>query len=637
MQRDTVRQKVFSRRALIFSGGAAALTTVLVGRLYYLQVVSADRYRVLADENRISWRLLPPPRGRILDRYGVELANNQQNYRILLIPEQTPNVEQTLMGLRELVSLEEQDYHRVLRDTGRKASFMPVMVLENLSWEQFSQINVNMPDLPGVQPDVGESRFYPYRESLAHLVGYVGPVAPKEQTGEPLLELPGFRTGKSGIERAREKALRGKAGNSQVEVNAYGRAIRELKREDGVPGRDIRLSIDMELQRFAYERLRGEAGSVVIVDVHTGEVLAMVSAPSFDPNAFNLGLDLNQWQTLIQHPRTPLVYRAISGQYAPGSTFKMIVALAALEAGVISADHRVFCSGRIKFGDRFFHCWKKDGHGELSLVNAIEQSCDVHFYDVARRTGIDRIGRMANRFGLGTPTGIELEGEEEGLVPTRAWKRKRRDQPWQQGETLVSGIGQGYLLVTPLQLAVMSAQIANGGFRVKPTLILADPKAVVRQDIEDKLEGGDHQISVPQVSIGLSTASLALVRRAMDMVSNSPYGTAYRSRIVDPAMAIAGKTGTVQVRRITKVERESRLLKNHERPWKFRDHALFVGYAPVKKPRYAVSVVIEHGGGCASVAAPVARDVLEEVQIRDRRHISLAGELSVGRKKHIDI
>ena len=618
MQQDIVRQKAFTRRALIFSGGAAALTTVLVGRLYYLQVISADRYRVLADENRISWRLLPRTRGRILDRFGVEVARNRRNYRILLIPEQTPSVERTLFVLRSLVSLDDRDQRRVLRDAERNASFMPVTVLEDLSWEEFARINVHMPDLPGVQPDVGETRFYPYGQSLAHPVGYVGPVSPEEQTGDPLLELPGFRIGKSGIEKAREKVLRGTAGNSQVEVNAYGRAIRELERQDGEPGRDVRLSIDMELQRFTHERLGNEAGSVVVMDVHTGDVLALVSAPSFDPNAFNLGLSVEQWRALARHPRAPLVHRAISGQYAPGSTFKMIVALAGLEAGVISTDHRVFCSGRIEFGDRFFHCWKKGGHGKLSLVNAIEQSCDVHFYDVARRVGIDRISQMAKRLGLGVPTDIGVEGEKDGLVPSPEWKRERLGQPWHQGETLVTGIGQGYLLVTPLQLAVMTAQIANGGFRVKPTLIAHEPQASVQQATAPP----------PREALGLSAGPLSLIHRAMDLVSNSPRGTAYRSRIRKPGMEIAGKTGTVQVRRITKAERQTRLLKNEERPWRDRDHGLFVGFAPFDSPRYAVAVVIEHGGGGASSAAPVARDVLAEVQRRDPGRVLAVGELA---------
>ncbi len=614
MQRDIVRQKAFTRRALMFSGGAAALTAMLVGRLCYLQVISADRYRVLADENRISWRLLPPPRGRVLDRFGIVVADNHHKYRILLIPEQTPSVEQTLSVLGSLVRLDDRDRRRVLHDAEQNVGFMPVTVLENLSWKEFARINAHIADLPGVQPDVGESRIYPYGPSLAHLVGYVGPVSPEEQTGDPLLELPGLRTGKTGIEKAHEKVLRGKAGNSQVEVNAYGRPIRELERENGKPGRDVRLSVDMELQRFAYERLDGEAGSVVVVDVHSGEVLALVSAPSFDPNAFNLGLDVEQWRALTRHTRAPLVHRAISGQYAPGSTFKMIVALAALEAGVVSANHRVFCSGRIKFGDRFFHCWKKGGHGELPLVNAIERSCDVYFYDIARRVGIDRIGRMAGRFGLGVPTGIGVEGEEDGLVPSREWTRERYGRSWHQGETLVAGIGQGYLLVTPLQLAVMTAQIANGGFRVKATLDARDP---VRQA----------SARSPWESLGLSAASLSLVHRAMDLVCNSPRGTAYRSRIHEPGMTSAGKTGTVQVRRITEAQRRKRLLKNEERPWRDRDHALFVGFAPVGAPRYAVAVVVEHGGGGASVAAPVAHDVLTEAQRRDPSRVSAVGGL----------
>ena len=344
-----------------------------------------------------------------------------------------------------------------------------------------------------------------------------------------------------------------------------------------------------------------EAGSVVIMGVHSGELLALASTPSFDPNAFNLGLDSRQWRALMRHPRTPLVHRAIGGQYAPGSTFKMIVALAGLEAGTVSADHRVFCSGKMEFGDRFFHCWKKGGHGVLSLPHAIEQSCDIHFYDVARRVGVDRIGKMARRFGFGAPTGIDIEGEEDGLVPSREWMRRRHGRPWHQGETLLSGIGQGYLLATPLQLAVMTAQIANGGFRVRPTLIAREPPA---------------ERPAPE-SLGLSAASLSFVQRAMDMVSNSPRGTAYRARIREPGMAVAGKTGTVQVRRITEAERRTGVLKNEELPWKERDHALFVGFAPVDAPRYAVAVVVEHGGGGSSTAAPVARDVLAEALKRD--------------------
>ena len=605
MQRDSVRHKAFTRRALMFSGGAAGLTAVLGGRLYYLQVVSAERYRVLADENRISLRLLPPPRGRILDRLGIELANNQRNYRILLIPEQTPNIEKTLAELVNWVKLEDHDRKRIIRETHRNAGFMPVTVLENLTWEQFARINVHMSDLPGVHPDVGESRYYPNGEAMAHLVGYVGPVSPQELTGEPLLALPGFRTGKSGIEKLRESVLRGKAGNSQVEVNAYGRAIRELNREEGKSGADIQLAVDAELQGFVYQRLGKEAGAVVLLDVHSGEVLSIISTPSFDPNAFNLGLNRKQWDFLTKHPKTPLLHRAISGQYAPGSTFKMIVALAGLESGIIKPDHKVVCRGEMEFGDRNFHCWKKEGHGELTLSEAIERSCDIHFYDIARRIGIDRIGRMARRFGLGEPTGLEAEGEQDGLVPSREWKQQWRNESWHQGETLIAGIGQGYLLATPLQLAVMTAQIANGGFRIQPRLLAQE---------EDSGNQGNANI---YKSLGLSASSLEFIQTAMDRACNSVLGTAYKARIETASMSMAGKTGTVQVRRISKMERQTRILKNEERPWIERDHALFVGYAPVKHPRFAVSVVIEHGGGGASVAAPIARDVLEKVQERN--------------------
>jgi penicillin-binding protein 2 len=616
MQRDTLRHKVFTRRALIFAGGASAMTSVLLGRLYYLQVLQSDRYRVLAEENRISLRLLPPPRGRVLDRTGAELAKNQRNYRVLLIPEQTRSVDNTLTVLTEIVPMEEHVRRRVQREAERNAGFMPVTVVENLTWQEFAAINVNMPDLPGVQPDVGESRFYPYGEAFAHVVGYVGPVSPDEQTGDPLLKLPGFRTGKSGVERVRESALRGSAGNSQVEVNAYGRVIRELARKDGEPGGDVRLSIDAELQRFAQGRLGTEAGAAVVLDIHTGEVLTLVSSPSFDPNAFNLGLSRDDWQALVGHERKPLLHRAVTGLYAPGSTFKIIVALAALENGIVGTDHRVFCGGDTALGDHTFHCWKKEGHGELDLVRAIAQSCDVYFYDIARRTGIDRISRMAKRFGLGDVTDLEVVGEREGLVPTRDWKSRRRGEAWQQGETLVTGIGQGYLLSTPLQLAVMVAQIANGGFRVHPTLFAERP--AVRDD-----GSRDQAARLPaRESLDLAPSAMTVIQDAMNQVTNDWHGTAFRARIRAPGLEMAGKTGTSQVRRITKAERATRILKNEELPWEERDHALFVGYAPVSAPRYAIAVVVEHGGGGSTAAAPIARDILTEVQRRDPARVA---------------
>jgi penicillin-binding protein 2 len=469
-----------------------------------------------------------------------------------------------------------------------------------------ARIEVNAPDLPGVMIDVGQTRHYPVADEVAHVLGYVAPVAERDLTGDPLLELPGFRIGKSGIEKTYDLALRGTAGTSEVEVNAIGRVIREIDRKPGQLGREVALTLDLDLQKYATERLGEESGAAVVIDVQSGEILAMASTPGFDPNAFNHGLSERQWQALISDPRGPLNNKAISGQYAPGSTFKMMVALAGLESGVVNRYHRVFCSGSVTLGNARFHCWKRGGHGWLDMVPGITQSCDVYFYDVARRVGIDRIAAMAVRFGMGRAVGIDLPGEADGLMPTPEWKLATIGVPWQAGETLVSGIGQGYVLATPLQLAVMQARLVNGGRKVTPYFArdLVKPKRVVPRP----------QPELP--SIGVSQASLAVVTEAMKAVVNSPRGTAYRSRITEPGMAMGGKTGTSQVRRITRAERLTGIRKNEDRPLEERDHALFVGYAPVDVPRYAVAVVVEHGGGGSKAAAPIARDILIETQRR---------------------
>jgi len=486
VRRDTGRHKQFSRRAALLGGGQLVLLSALVGRMYYLQVLSRDQYRLLADENRFDLQLLPPPRGRILDRFGVVLAGNRQNYRVLLVAEQTPSVEETLARLGRLIPISEQTRNRVMRELARKRDFVPVPVSENLSWEQFANANVHSPDLPGVQPDIGELRYYPSGQAMAHVVGYVGEVAEEELTGDPLLALPGFRIGKNGVERTHDLALRGKAGNSRVEVNAVGRVIRERQREDGQAGGDVVLSVDAELQRYVSQRLAGESASAVVLDIHSGEVLALVSEPSFDPNAFTGGIKLADWRALIDNPRRPLLNKAVAGQYPPGSTFKIVAAIAALESGVVGPEHRTFCKGWIKLGDATFHCWKRGGHGWKDMLGAIEESCDVYFYDLAQRLGIDRIAEMARRFGLGQRLGIELPSEQPGLVPGRDWKLALQGVPWQGGETLITGIGQGYLLATPLQLAVMVARLANGGRAVVPRLVRGVRGDLVRHpDIEE--------------------------------------------------------------------------------------------------------------------------------------------------------
>ncbi len=605
MHKDSERHKQFNRRTVILAGGKLALLSVLVGRMYYLQVVESKRYQTLSDRNRINLRLLPPPRGRIVDRYGTPIAVNQINYRVVLNLETTMDVEETLRALGSIINIGEGERRRIMRDISRKPSFVPVTVRENLNWDKVARIEVNAPDLPGVEIDEGQSRHYPFGKDTAHVLGYVAPVSEGETTGDPLLKLPGFRIGKDGIEKFYDLSLRGVGGNSQVEVDAFGRVMRELSRKEGQPGSEVALTIDVELQKFVSRRLAGQSAAAVVIDVHAGDILSLVSTPGFDPNAFNKGLSENEWRALLSNPRAPLTNKAISGLFSPGSTFKMVVALAALEKGAITPESSFFCSGSIKLGNAVFHCWKKGGHGTVQLAKGIIQSCDVYFYEIAKRTGIDHIAKMARRLGLGRKLGLDLPSEQAGLIPTRDWKRKTYGIPWQQGETLIAGIGQGYILATPLQLAVMTARVANGGIGVKPRLTAAEG------------ESGDPD-TLPGNDLGLLPEHLRLVREAMVSVVNSPMGTAYKARIKEPGFEMGGKTGTVQVRRITKAERELGIIKNEDLPWKQRDHAIFVGFAPVSAPRYAAAVVIEHGGGGSKVAAPIARDILLETQRRGR-------------------
>lgn len=601
MNRDNERHKQFNRRTMILAGGKAVLLSALGGRMYYLQVVESARYKTLADENRISLHLLAPPRGRIVDRFGIPLADNQQNYRVLLISEDAPDVAVTLDILGQIIAISDRERRRILRDVTRKRSFVPVTVRENLNWEQVAKIEFNAPDLPGVMIDVGRSRDYPFAQEMAHVLGYVAAVSPKDLTGDPLLEIPGFRIGKAGLEKIHEARLRGRSGSSQVEVNAFGRVIRELSRQEGQPGVEVGLTIDVSLQRMVSERHGDESAASVVIDVHNGDILAMASTPSFDPNLFNTGLSGKNWRALTNNPKAPLTNKTIAGRYSPGSTFKMVVLLAALEKGVIGPDSKVFCPGYLELGNAKFHCWRKQGHGVVEAKRAIIESCDVYFYEIAKRTGITRIAEMARRFGFGERLGVDLPGEQAGLVPTPKWKRGALDAPWQLGETVITGIGQGYLLATPLQLAVMTARLANGGIAVKPRLTRALPGAPDGPKLE---------------SLGLTPQYLALVQDAMGDVANQPMGTAFHSRISEPGMEMAGKTGTVQVRRITRLERDKGVVKNKDLPWKERDHSLFVGFAPLHAPRYAVAVVVEHGGGGSKVAAPIGADILLEAQKR---------------------
>lgn len=596
--RDGDKGKMLTRRAAMLAGSELFLSSVLLGRMYYLQVLESDRYKTLAEENRISTRLLAPPRGLIFDRFGRPMAQNNQNFRVLVISEQTEgNLNATLDALNKILPLTDGEIQRIRKDVRRSRDFTPVTIRENLTWEQMAAIQLNAPDLPGIIIDEGLSRHYPFKEAAAHTVGYVGAVSEEEiAAGKPLLRLPGFRVGKSGIELQYNTALCGKEGAQRVEVNAVGRVIREIERDEGVPGTTLPLTIDMRIQEVAYKKMKNESGAAVLLDIYTGEVLALVSTPSFDPNKFNRGLTPDEWKELSSNVRNPLLNKALGGLYSPGSTFKMIVALAALEAGVIRPDTKIFCGGHIMMGAHRFHCWKPAGHGNVDLKEALMHSCDIYFYEVARRTGIDKISAMAKRFGFGMPTGIDLPGEKSGLMPTRRWKELILGEQWLQGDTYNTGIGQGYVLATPLQLAVMTAILANDGYKVKPTLVVPDD----RSPSECKGE----YLNIPK-------NYLQMMRDGMFEVVNNPKGTAKTARLNVDGKMIAGKTGTTQVKRISMKEREQGIRRQDEIPWEERNHALFVSFGPTDNPRYALAVVVEHGGGGSTSAAPIARAIME--------------------------
>lgn len=618
------RIKVFNRRLVLLGGLQFLLLSLVGGQLYNLQILQREKYLTKADENRINIRVLPPPRGRILDRSGRVLADNKQTYRLVLVPEQSRDVEKVLEVLSSLVTITEGEKQRILTDVKHRRPFIPVTIRRHLAWSEVARIEIDAPYLPGVSVEAGELRHYLMGSSFAHVVGYVGAASKADALADALLEVPGFHVGKNGIEKGYETLLRGRSGNVQVEVNAHGRVIRELQRDEGTPGNDIALTVDADLQEFSARRLGSESASATLLNVRTGECLVMVSTPSFDPNVFVQGFSQRQWRDILSNRRSPLSNKAVSGLYPPGSVFKLVVAAAALEYGVIDPSHRVNCKGHIQLGNRAFHCWRRGGHNNLELLQAIAQSCDVYFYDLALKVGAERIARMAQELGFGTSSGFDLPGEKTGLIPTPDWKRATHGDSWQKGDTLNTAIGQGYVLATPLQLAIMTSRLVNGGFLVRPWLVRTNEPFSEERPDEVEAYG----------KVKISPSTLSVIRKSMFEVVNKNRGTAYKARIKEVPYMMGGKTGTIQVRRISAAEREEGVIKNEDRPWEHRDHALFVGYAPVENPRYAVAVVVEHGGSGASMAAPMAHDILLRAQIKFATHqtelSSVNGHQSLG-------
>jgi penicillin-binding protein 2 len=591
--RDTALfQRKLSRRGLVIGGAQVAFAGLLAARMRFLQVEESSRYRLLAEENRINIRLIPPARGQIFDRDGTPLATNTPSYRIAIVPEDAGDLNDTITRLSALIELDPDDLNRAMTEIERSPPFLPVTLLDRVSWQAVARVAANAVALPGVYPEVGLSRHYPLGEDFAHAIGYVGPISDFDleriENPDQLLRIPRFQIGKLGIESKLEDQLRGRAGTKQVEVNALGRVMRELERSEGDPGADLQLTLDHKLQSYIRHRMADDSASAVVIDVENGDLRAIVSTPGFDPNLFVRGISVADYATLRDNERRPLASKAVQDAYPPGSTFKMISALAGLESGLIEANETVYCPGYMEISNRKFNCWKRAGHGSMDLIDSLRESCDVYYYDLALKVGIENISDMARRLGLGQRHDLPMSAISEGLTPTKDWKLINRDADWVVGDTANAAIGQGYVLASPLQLAVMTARLATGR-TVTPRLV--------------RRVGGVEQPDGAGDPLGISDENLRLIRRGMYAVVNTQKGgTAYSSRIVAEGMQMAGKTGTAQVR--------SAVVDNAEVPWEQRDHALFVAFAPYDKPKYAVAVVVEHGGGGSAAAAPIARDIM---------------------------
>jgi penicillin-binding protein 2 len=591
---DNKRFSQITRRGLLLGTAGFTISTILAARLYYLQFLQGDRYRTQAEENRIKLHLTPPLRGVITDRRATPLATNEQNYRMLLRTDQVSDLQETIQAIGKLTPLSEDVKQEVLtkRKPGRYAP--PVLLKEFLTWDEVASIEFHSASIPGLVIEVGQVRYYPYADAMSHVIGYVGTVSEDDLDDRDLLKLPNFKVGKDGVEKKLEMELRGKPGVKEVEVNVHGLAVRELNTQLSTPGKEIHLTIDARLQNTIFDQLKGESAGCVVMDIERGDILAMMSCPSFDPNRFSKGITTKYWNQLRENERVPLMNKATAGQYPPGSTFKMLVGMAGLEDGAVSQSERIYCPGHFFLGKHRFNCWKPGGHGHVDYRTAVAQSCDVYFYTVAQRIGIEKIADMAHRMGLGESFGLPIGAERTGLIPTPDWKRRSYGQVWHPGDSINAAIGQGYVLATPLQLAVMTARLASGR-QVVPRLVIPDEETP-----ETPLP------SWPLLDI--KPEYIKAAQEGMYMVTNTTGGTAYGSRIREPEFAMSGKTGTSQVRRITVRGQDQNTI-----PWKYRHHALFVAYAPSNAPRYACGLIIEHGGG-GGVAAGHVKNILLTAQ-----------------------
>lgn len=589
-----------TRRALMIGGAEAATGGLILWRMHRLQVDQADEFRLLAEENRVNLRLIAPARGLIHDINGVPLAVNEQNYRITIVREDAGDVAAALERLARVIRLPRAVIDRTIEESERSSPFVPITIMDRVDWEDVARVTINAPALPGITAEVGLSRHYPRGSDTAHVVGYVGPVSDFDlsqmEEPDPLMRIPRFPIGKTGIEARLEDTLRGQAGTRRIEVNAVGRIMRELDRVEGTAGRDVQLTLDAKLQSYVEARLESEhSASLIVLDCQTGDIRAIGNTPTFDPNLFVRGISASDWAALNENPYRPLAAKAVQGTYPPGSTFKMITALAALEAGTLRPDETIRCNGYTEISGTRFHCWRAGGHGNVNLNMSLQQSCDCYYYEAGQRATIDNIAAMARRLGLGMRHELPMSAVAAGLAPDREWKRTVHGEDWRVGDTVNASIGQGYVLASPLQLAVMCARLATG-LEIRPRLV-------------HRIDGIE-QPTGRGAPLGINENHLIRVRQGMYDVLNSDRGSARESRIVADGLRMAGKTGTSQVRRITPEERARGVISNSQLPWERRDHALWVSYAPFDNPRFAVAVVVEHGEGGSTRAAPIGRDVI---------------------------
>ena len=622
-----------NRRVFILSIAKGLVFTGIVARLFTLQISENKKYLTLSDKNRLrEWRLAPV-RGEFEDYFGNIIAGNTKVYQLHVVPEQVEDFKYLMVRLKNILPLTDKEFAKIIKKKNSQKPWETLIISENLTWDQFSKVNFYLHELSGVTPVLSVARSYPLKENYTHVVGYVAQASENDLLKNEVIKnkhVPGLRVGKSGLEKTFENDLIGSNSVQRFEVNAFGKRINQVDFQEGEKGKKLKLTIDTEVQKLCNELLAGKAGSISVMDIYTGEIVAMHSSPSFDPNLFLYGISFKDWDEIRDNPLKPLINKTISGLYSPGSTIKPIVALSALENNTISPNFKVNCTGKTELYGQTYHCWKKEGHGVVDLRGAMVQSCDTYFYEMSRRLGVDRLNVTAQKFGLGKKVFNNLYSEEKkGLVPSTKWKKEILGQGWVLGETLITGIGQGYIQTTPLQLCLMTAQLANGGFKIFPRITVQenqDSLEKIKYKIQENMTNEfDEATSLMKTAeeffadsdkeyskLYRNQENIKFVLDAMFGSTNDWNGTSYRSRFEDKKYQYAGKTGTAQVKKITKLQRELDL-DTSEIPYEERDHAWFIAFGPYKNPRYAMSVLVEHGGSGSSTAAPIAKKIMKKV------------------------